>query len=76
MRFKTVLFAISLIMCLSNLKGQELESLSSYEDSLKVLINIVQRGANDNVKFEANEKFTSLLEDALAIKKSFDYPVF
>ncbi|MEI6821489.1 MAG: hypothetical protein WCL51_06110 [Bacteroidota bacterium] len=74
MKFKTVLFAISLIMCLSNLKGQELESLSSYEDSLKILINIVQRGANDNVKFEANEKFTSLLEDALAIKKSFDYP--
>ncbi len=34
----------------------------------------MRNGGNDRLKYEANEKFTNLLEEALYIKKSFDYP--
>ncbi len=74
MKFKIVFIVIGFVLSVSLSKAQNKEIFSNYEDSLRVLINIVQRGANDNIKFEANEKFTALLEEALNQKKAFDYP--
>ena len=44
------------------------------EDSLKVLGKIILNGTNDFEKYNANEKFLTLLESALLTEKSFDYP--
>jgi hypothetical protein len=71
---KTLFITIIFFLNLSFLKAQDKVIFSQYEDSLRSLINIVQKGANDNVKFEANEKLILLFEEALSTKKSFDYP--
>ncbi len=54
--------------------SQNREIFGEYEDSLAVLGNTMRNGENDRLKYEANEKFTALLEDALNVNKSFDYP--
>ncbi|MFZ4413019.1 MAG: hypothetical protein ACOYOV_08035 [Bacteroidales bacterium] len=54
--------------------SQKRETFGVYEDSLAILGNIMRNGENDRLKFEANEKFLSLLEEALYLNKSFDYP--
>ncbi len=74
MNLKTLFITAIFFLNLSFLKAQDSYSFRTYEDSLRSLINVVQRGANDNVKFEANEKLILLFEEVLATKKSFDYP--
>jgi len=44
------------------------------EDSLAVLGRIILNGHTDFIKYNANEKFQTLLESALIADKSFDYP--
>ncbi len=65
-----ILFALLIKFTFS----QDREPFGAYEDSLSVWGKIMRNGENDRLKFEANEKFISLLEEALYIKKSFDYP--
>jgi len=72
---KSILIILILSIFLIKLSfSQERETFSVYEDSLSKWGEIMRNGANDRVKFEANEKFISLLEEALYIKKSFEYP--
>jgi hypothetical protein len=44
------------------------------EDSLKKLGKIILNGETEFIKYNANEKFLTLLEGALISDKSFDYP--
>jgi hypothetical protein len=44
------------------------------EDSLSLLGLIIRDGHTDFIKYNANERFTTLLESALIADKSFDYP--
>ncbi|NTW34251.1 MAG: hypothetical protein HGB12_16805 [Bacteroidetes bacterium] len=48
--------------------------MKKFEDSLKVLGKIIVDGHTDFIKYNANEKFLTLLESALLTEKSFDYP--
>ena len=56
------------------LYSQVKEEFIKIEDSLKVLGKIILNGENDFVKYNANEKFLTLLESALITDKSFEYP--
>jgi hypothetical protein len=56
------------------LYSQDRETFGTYEDSLKSLGIIMRNGANDRIKFEASAKFANLLEEALSLKNSFNYP--
>ncbi|MEI6695911.1 MAG: hypothetical protein WCO13_07570 [Bacteroidota bacterium] len=72
---KNILITIAFIFLLSASSfSQKRENFGVYEDSLAILGNIMRNGENDRLKFEANEKFLALLEEALYINKSFDYP--
>ncbi len=72
---KSILITIILSVFLGKyLFSQDRETFGEYEDSLAVLGSIMRNAENDRLKFEANEKFIDLLEEALYIKKSFDYP--
>ncbi len=44
------------------------------EDTLKVLGKIILNGETDFIKYNANEKFLTILESAIISDKSFDYP--
>ncbi|MFZ4400045.1 MAG: hypothetical protein ACOYO1_08435 [Bacteroidales bacterium] len=72
---KSLLIFLSLCVLFTKFSfSQGRETFGEYEDSLAILGNIMRNGENDRIKFEANEKFTSLLEDAIYLKKSFEYP--
>lgn len=65
---------MALLISTSNSYSQDREIFGEYEDSLKILGQIMKTGANDRIKFEASARFADLLEDALSIKNSFNYP--
>ncbi|NVN94964.1 MAG: hypothetical protein HXX18_06740 [Bacteroidetes bacterium] len=72
---KSILIIIIITTIFAKLSfSQGRETFGEYEDSLALLGDIMRNGENERVKFEANEKFIELLEDALNKKKSFDYP--
>lgn len=72
---KSILITIILTVIFAKLSfSQGRETFGEFEDSLALLGSIMRNGENDRVKFEANEKFIDLLEDALYKKNSFDYP--
>lgn len=64
-----IIFKLSIL-----LNAQEKETFQFYEDTLKKLGLVIRNGENERVKFEASERFSDLLEDALLLKRSFDYP--
>jgi len=54
--------------------SQDKVDFKPIEDSLKVLGKIILNGETEFIKYNANEKFLTLLESALISEKSFDYP--
>lgn len=48
--------------------------MHAYQDSLKALEPLIFRSKTDEEKYAANEKFIALLEEALALKSSFEFP--
>lgn len=71
---KANLIILILILCLTNLYSQDRETFGEYEDSLRILGQTMRTGTNDRIKFEASARFADLLEEALSIKNSFNYP--
>ena len=66
---KSILTTIILSFFLAEFSfSQDRETFGEYEDSLAILGNIMRNGENDRLKYEANEKYISLLEEALYIK--------
>jgi hypothetical protein len=53
--------------------SQNNEELVKAEDTLKVLGKIILNGESDFIKYDANEKFLTILESALINQNSFDY---
>ena len=49
-------------------------TLTAFEDTLKKLGPKILKSKEDREKYNANEKFTEILERALNIENSFDYP--
>lgn len=67
--------SLMLLFCfIDNTKGQFVSVFTEFEDTLKKLGPIILNGKDDFVRYEANEKFLMLFEEALTIDDSFDYP--
>jgi hypothetical protein len=65
---------ISLFFCGTTLKAQNKYNMIGFEMQLKPLMNDMFSAQTDNERFNANEKFIDLMEDALLTDKSFSYP--
>lgn len=71
---KSALITLVIFLCVYSF-SQDLAYVQKAEDSLKVLGKIIIRSDTDFVKYNANEKFLSLIQSALmSSDKSFDYP--
>jgi hypothetical protein len=71
---KKILFLYLLIFLSFQAFPQKNEDFIKAEDSLKVLGNLIRDGENDFIKYNANEKFLTLLESTLLGENSFSYP--
>jgi hypothetical protein len=72
---KKIPFIVLLLFQYSFSFSQSQSGLQKAEDSLKILGKIIINSDTDFVKYNANEKFLSLLEKTLlSNNKSFDYP--
>ena len=72
MKRKT-LCSIILILLLTNIKAQN-DLLKRYEDSLKYINKTLASNEQDISKKQANEKFIRILERALSLPNSYNYP--
>lgn len=72
MKKLSILFFI--IFRITFIYSQGQDDFVKIEDSLKVLGKIILNGENDFIKYNANDKFLTLLESALITDKSFNYP--
>lgn len=54
--------------------SQDIEEFREFEDSLVKLSLIIYQGKKESEKYEANEIFLTLFEDALSLNNSFRYP--
>ena len=65
-----------LLLLLSNriVNAQFIPVFVFYEDSLKKLGPLILNGKDDFIKYNANDRFLTLLKEALEINNSFDYP--
>ncbi len=69
-------FLLALVIALApfNGKAQDMEEFREFEDSLVVLSNLIYNSHSDSDKYAANAKFLMLLQDALSLNNSFNYP--
>ncbi|HNW98537.1 MAG TPA: hypothetical protein PKK00_09035 [Bacteroidales bacterium] len=67
-------FLLLLILLSFQLFSQKNANFIKAEDSLQKLGTIIIGGENDFIKYNANEKFLSLLGNTLLQENSFDYP--
>jgi hypothetical protein len=70
---KSILLFITAILSFHAF-SQKNEDFIKAEDSLVVLGDLILNGESDFLKYNANEKFLTLLESALISDNSFDYP--
>jgi len=73
---KISIFCFLSLLLYSNVviaQEKELIKLSDYEDTLKILANIVLYSKQDFIKYEANEKLLTLFEEALTKPKAYEY---
>ena len=63
-----------LILSSGTIKAQDIEEFREFEDTLARLSEIIYQSENDTQKYEANEIFKTLFEDALSLNNSFKYP--
>lgn len=70
MRFAIKLFFLFLFAtpCMA-----QVEKLAEYQDSLKKLAPIILKGESDEIKQEANERFLTLLKEALNLDPSLNF---
>jgi hypothetical protein len=71
---KKILYLFFLIFTSAVVFSQDMEDFGKVEDSLKILGKLVLNGETDFIKYNANEKFMTMLDGALLKDKSFDYP--
>lgn len=57
-----------------SVQSQDIEEFREFEDSLVSISYLMYNANNDEEKFNANETFIIILEDALSLKNSFRYP--
>jgi hypothetical protein len=66
---------LSILLLLSvSVASQDVREFREYEDSLVAISKEMMNGAQDEVKFNANELFTTVLSEALSLNNSFKYP--
>jgi hypothetical protein len=68
------LFFISLSCSNNSLTAQTKYNMMGFELQMKPLMNNMFSSQTDNERFNANEKFMDIMEDALMTEKSFSYP--
>lgn len=71
---KKIIFLVLLVAKSLFVFSQYKVDPASVEDSLKVLGKLILNGETEFIKYNANEKFRTILEGALISDKSFDYP--
>ena len=67
-------FANSCSFSINSFAQNTTDILTSYEDTLKKIAPKILNSKEDREKYHANEKFTEILERALDIENSFEYP--
>jgi hypothetical protein len=72
---KTNKLIILFLICFCfTVKSQSIYNMQGFELQLKPLMEQMFSAQTDNERFNANEKFMSVMEDALEGQKSFSYP--
>ena len=66
-------FLLSGFICYSQTEGQK-KQLALYEDSLKNIQKEIFKAKNDGLKRFASQQFGDIIERALAVENSFDFP--
>ncbi len=76
MRYTIIIvnFLIVLLSSEHSIFAQKQYLFSQYEDTLQNIAKDILYGANDFIKYNANDKFMSTLQNALKNDRSFDYP--
>jgi hypothetical protein len=75
---RSIIFIFTTLFLLTGLaaRGQDdpKKRLAAYQDSLKKIEPLIFKSKTDEEKYAANQRFLALLEEALAVKNSFDFP--
>lgn len=72
---RSLVVAMLLMFCCPGIiKAQDITEFREFEDTLARLSEIIYQSKSDTQKYEANEIFKTLFEDALSLNNSFKYP--